>query len=360
MKPLGWIALFVVLVVLIALLAIPQMRFLFFGLPEERLDGHQFETKDDPGVLSDLTARYQVGQALLASGLSEEPHLGATGVSGHLARLDEGRVSGEQLLNYAKGLQELSSRTGRAGRQIPTRFWDVDSDELNVDGWNAYRVVAAMASPEGRPYLEALSAAYTRFYAFKTSPPDSKDTALDTALDLFQPSIELITDVPPEHRLETSKYIQSDEQAALYFWQQIIVGSSRRNPITHLPIFNHGFTRRFHVGTIWQYETGVEESNSAIWGVTGFAPEYVGPPENNNQVEHMSISMTVQGILREPALVLEAFEKFESLLGSASKAEAEAEADNALNAAVKDSFVSRFQEDLPGAIASLRQRLTDR
>lgn len=86
-----------------------------------------------------------------------------------------------------------------------------------------------------------------------------------------------------------------------------------------------------------------------------FATKFIGPPENNNQVEHLSISMVAQGILREPLLVLQAFETFESLRGSASQSEADA--DNALNAAVRKYFATDFEHDLPQAIERLRQEL---
>ncbi len=358
MRRLAWIGALFCLAFAVVVLAVPSVRFLFFGLPEQRLEGSAISKAKTPAAGA---TRLQVEQALRDAGLSEEPLLGDISISGHLARVDEGAVTSEQLLEYAEGLRVLALRTADIGRQIPSTFWDVDTDQLRADGWDAYGVVGALASAEGKPYLEALGAAYTRFHAFKLtemSEVGTDDTALDTALDLFDPAIKLIDTVPPEHMLETSEYMRGREQAALYLWQQLIVGSSRRNPLTHIKLFNHGFTARFHVGTIWQYETGIALDNSTIWGVSGFAPEFVGPPENNNQVEHMSISMTVQGILREPLLVLEAFEEFETLSGSATAAEAAA--DDALNAAIQQAFIPGFEDDLRSAIAALRGLLRER
>ncbi|MCT8160031.1 hypothetical protein [Pseudoruegeria sp. SHC-113] len=361
MRRLAWIGALSCLALAVVVLAVPQVRFLFFGLPEQRLEGSAISQGEiGPAPVAEAT-RVQVEQALRDAGLSEEPLLGDIFISGHLARLDDGEVTSEQLMEYAEGLRVLALLTGDLGRQIPSTFWDVDTDQLRADGWDAYRVVDALAAAEGEPYLEALGGAYTRFHAFKlaeTSGVGTDDTALDTALDLFDPAIKLIDAVPPEHMLETSEYIRGREQAALYLWQQLIVGSSRRNPLTHIKLFNHGFTTRFHVGTIWQYETGIALDNSTIWGVSGFAPEFVGPPENNNQVEHMSISMTVQGILREPLLILEAFEEFETLSGSATAAEAAA--DDALNAAIQQTFITGFEDDLPSAVAALRGQLRER
>lgn len=331
---------------------VPQSRFLLIGFPEDRRQGSPVKPDDKDQSPKDPDA---VRALLLASGLNRDPVLGDTGVSGHMARLETGAVTAEILVQYATGLAALSTATAALGQPIPASFWDVDTEELQRDGWTSYRIVAALNSGEGAPFVTALGAAYARFHRFKTQPPGGPDTALDTALDLFQPVVALLKATPPEGLLERSPYIKTHEQAALYLWQDVVAGSTRRNPLTRQKIFDHGFARRFHVGTIWQYETGKAQSDPAIWGVSGFAPEFVGPPENNNQIEHMSISMVVQGLLREPLLVLDAFEEFEKLTGSASAEEANA--DEALNAAIREIFVPAYEADLEAAIAALRTRL---
>ncbi|WP_380054087.1 hypothetical protein ACFE33_12830 [Falsihalocynthiibacter sp. SS001] len=355
MGSLKWAALLAGVAVVFIALFVPQIRFLFLGMPEQRLDGGSIALDVDRASSGSAPPRSSIARALTDAGLGAEPLLGDIATSGHLKRLQAGEVTVNQLLKYAEDLSELALLTKNAGRQIPSTFWDVETDQMRVDGWTPYRVVAALASTEGRPYIDALGVAYARFHAFKTSEPSADDTALDTALDLFEPAIKLIDEVPREHMLETSKYIYSKEQAVLYLWQQIVVGSSRRNPLTRVKLFNHGFTQRFHVGTIWQYDYGVAQDNSTIWGVSGFAPRYVGPPENSNQIEHMSISMIVQGILREPLQVLQAFEEFERLMGPVSLEEAAA--DEALNNAVRQTFVPNFENDLQAAVSELRGML---
>lgn len=205
--------------------------------------------------------------------------------------------------------------------------------------------------------MTALGSAYARFHRFKTQAQGRTDTALDTALDLFVPVIALLETQSLDEMIERSPYITTPEQAALYLWQDVVSGSSRRNPLTRHKVFDHGFATRFHVGTIWQYQTGRAELDGDIWGVSGFAARFVGPPENNNQIEHMSISMVIQGLLREPLLVLDAFEELERLTGVASAEEAAA--DTALNEAIHDVFVPSFHGNLPQAIEALRHHLRE-
>jgi hypothetical protein len=330
---------------------VPQSRFLLIGFPEERLQGRHASHENS----RHQTHFKSIEKSLLAAGLNANPVLGDTGTSGHMARLIATEVTAKTLEEYANGLVALNRATSALGQTIPASFWDVDTTQLQQGGWTSYRIVAALNTPEGAPFVTAIGLAYSRFHRFKTQPLNGTDTALDTALDLFAPVVDLIEAVGPNNLLERSTYITSAEQAALYLWQDIVAGSTRRNPLTHQKIFDHGFATRFHVTTIWQYETGKAQNSSEIWGVTGFDPEFVGPPENNNQVEHLSISMVIQGLLREPVLVLNAFEEYEKLTGSVSTQETNA--DKALNAAVHDVFVPTFESDLAASIESLRLRL---
>ncbi|MCF6273505.1 MAG: hypothetical protein L3J37_10015 [Rhodobacteraceae bacterium] len=344
----------IIVAVIIVVLLVPQTRFLLLGLPTERLQGYilkpQSRTQEnmDPKTVEAM---------LLAAGLSAEPLLGDTGVSGHMARLQAGEVTPETLAEYADGLVALSKTTSALGYPIPVPFWDVDTDQLLRDGWTSYRIVAALNTPRGAPYVTALGTAYTRFYSFKTQPEGGSDTALDTALDLFQPVIALMETKALSEQIEQSPYIKNREQAVLYFWQDLVAGTSRRNPLTQQKLFDHGFATRFHMGTIWQYETGKAQENADIWGVSGFAPEFVGPPENNNQVEHMSISLVVQALLGEPLSILAAFEKMEQWTGMADASEAAA--DMALNAAINKVFIPAYEKDTLLAIEALRDYLRD-
>ena len=51
-----------------------------------------------------------------------------------------------------------------------------------------------------------------------------------------------------------------------------------------------------------------------VWGFSGFASRFVGIQINNNQVEHMSISMVVQFVMHEPVAVLDGIEEEKLLL----------------------------------------------
>ncbi|MXU65057.1 hypothetical protein [Oceanomicrobium pacificus] len=347
MKTLVYSILLILLILALAVVMVPQLRLIFFGLPEDRLSAPATPADAAPASPD------RIADALRDAGLHAEPRLGDIAVSGHMARLADGTVDASTLAAYAAGIAALTEKSAAAGQPIPPAFWDAETADMLADGWTSYKVVAALNTTEGKPYLDALGAAWTRFHSFKTGGVE--DTALDTALDMFAPVLALLFEVPQEHLLEQSPYLDTPSEKALYAWQQLISGATRTNPLTQMRIFDHGFARRFHLGTIWQYETGTPARDAEIWGVSGFAPRFVGPAENDNQIEHMSISMVVQGVLDEPLLILDAFEEFEQLTGGASAAEAAA--DEALNAAVRDLFLPGFQTDLDGAVERLRAGL---
>lgn len=333
-------------------LAVPQSRFLILGFPEERVQG-----RDRPAAFlhTEEMRTTDVETMLQVAGLNPEPVLGDIGIAGHMGRVQNGSVSLETLERYAGGLISLNEKTTALGQVVPASFWDVGSAELARDQWNSYRIVAELNTEQGAPFLQVLVAAWARFHSFKSQPASGTDTALDTALDMFEPVIALLQTHAPDDLLERSPYITTKEHAAVYLWQNIIVGSSRGSLLPSHTIFDHGFVRRFHVGTIWQYEVGEAQNNSDIWGVTGFADQFVGPLQNSNQIEHLSISMVVQGVLREPVIVLDAYENYESLLGAASPEEARA--DKSLNMAIAEVFLPLFEQDLPEAVNELRVHL---
>jgi hypothetical protein len=92
--------------------------------------------------------------------------------------------------------------------------------------------------------------------------------------------------------------------------------------------------------------------NAQVWGVSGFAPRFVGIPENNNQVEHMSISMVLQIVLDEPVVVLDGIEEEKVLLGQAHSEEAQA--NMALNNAIHNEFAPFIAQDGLTAVEHLR------
>ena len=67
---------------------------------------------------------------LEAAGLTPDSYLDATGIETHLARLAAGEVSVEALEQYATDLRYLNEVTAEYGRQVPTSFWDVRTEQM--------------------------------------------------------------------------------------------------------------------------------------------------------------------------------------------------------------------------------------
>lgn len=121
-------------------------------------------------------------------------------------------------------------------------------------------------------------------------------------------------------------------------------------------MFSHSIYARNNVGTMYQYEIGQEMGIGDVWGVTRFHPRFVGIAENNNQIEHMSISTILQVVMDEPLTVLASIEEEKVLAGQADTAEAAA--DMALNKAIHDEFAPFFAQDSQGAAERLRRYLS--
>jgi len=286
-------------------------------------------------------------------GLNEDPVLGDTAVSGHMQRLEDGEVSEGTLFQYADDLAHLNEFTAANDGPIPTSFWDVRTPEMEANGWDEYSIVHQIAVLEADPYLNLLTRGYGRFLQFKAAEMSGEDTALDAALDMFAYVDDYWTSVtfssPP---LESAEALKGVAASKLMVWQSLVAGSTRINPLTKEPMFSHSIFARDNVGTMYQYDQGVEMSIAEVWGVTGFAPRYVGIPENNNQVEHMSISKILQVVMGEPVLVLDAIEEEKVLAGHARSEEANA--DMALNNAIHAEFVPYFAENGLMAVEHLR------
>jgi hypothetical protein len=144
--------------------------------------------------------------------------------------------------------------------------------------------------------------------------------------------------------------------AMLMVWQSLVAGSTRTNPLTGKPMFSHSIFARDNVGVMYQYDVDRPMGIAEAWGVTGFAPQFVGIPQNNNQVEHMSISMMLQMVMGESVLVLNGIEEEKVLRGQADQAEAQA--DMALNRAVHSEFAPAFADNWQQAVERLRCVLT--
>lgn len=293
-----------------------------------------------------------VGRMLWSAGLNAEPVLGDTAISGHINRLENSEVSEQTLIQYANDLIYLNEYTAENGKQIPTDFWDVRSDEMIANGWDEYNIVHQIAQVDSEPYLRLLTKGYGRFRQFKDAEESGEDTGLDAALDmmaLVDTYYAAVAGAPP---LDDAVAMENYTDAKLLVWQSLVAGSTRTNPLTKEPMFSHSIFARDNVGTMYQYDIDREMGIAKVWGVSGFAPQYVGIPENNNQVEHMSISMILQIVLDESVTVLDGIEEEKALLGQADKREANA--DMALNNAIHNEFAPIVALQGPMAVERLR------
>ncbi len=294
--------------------------------------------------------------ALLDAGLNTTPILGDTGVTEHLARFEAGAISAENLLAYAEDLNALSQRSAANGAAIPAAFWDVDTPALAKNGWTSYAIVAHVADDRGRPYFDLLSKAYARFLDYR-SGSGADDTALDAAFDILDLSHTYILSLPEDRRLQHGPKLQSVEAATLMAWQTVVAGTTRRLPGLAQPVFEHGFVGRFSVKTIYQYDVQTAMSVGEVWGTSGFKDRFVGPVENNNQIEHLTISALLQVVARTPVSVLDALEREKATVGASSSGEAKA--DIALNNAIHRYFLPGVYDSFDTAVGKLKTVLED-
>ncbi len=343
------------LLVLAAVYGVRLYKELTMSLQVEVQEGPTTTTVIAAHTTPDATIEAQIAAQLKAAGLHTTPVLGDTGISGHLQRLLEDKTDIPELQQYAEDLQYLNQYTSQYNASIPPSFWDVQTVEMEKRFWNEYTLVHQLVQPEWEPYLQLLTKAYARFLRFKNSEREGNDTALDASLDIFALVEEYYHAIPFSSLIEHAKEIKGEPEAVLMIWQSLVAGSTRINPLTHNPLFSHSIFARNNVGTIYQYDQGRNMSISRVWGVSGFAPRFVGIPENGNQVEHMSISMVLQMVMHEPVLVLDGIEEEKLLLGHARSEEAHA--DMALNNAVHKEFAPYFADNRLKAVERLRLAL---
>lgn len=295
-----------------------------------------------PGVVAEIEQR------LSESGLHPNGLLSDLGVDDHLARLAAGEVDGATLLSYADAIDVLTARSEARGQRLPPPLWDVSTSALLDAGWTVYTLTAALASDEGVIHVNLLSDAYG---AFLSTRPD----ALEGALDLLPLVRTYVVSLPQEARAERIDHATTDGEATLLIWQALLSGTSRQNPITHRPLWSHGFVGHFSVPHIHQYATGEGLTPSQVWGVGGFDPNFVGAPSNTNQVEHMGISSLLQGVVHVPSAVLSAAEAFEVFVDGEDPDAAAA--DRALNWAIREVLLPRIEDDPHDIVAALRSAL---
>ena len=290
-----------------------------------------------------------VQQRLLDVGLHPTGALSDLGVDDHLAKLEQGATTSEVLFAYAAAIEALTMRSAERGQALPPTLWDVSTPALLEAGWTVYSLTTALASDEGRIHVDLLTDAYGAF--LKARP-----NALEGALALLPLAHGYVRALPEEARAEHEAHAKTDGEATLLIWQALLSGTSRSNPITHRPLWSHGFVGHFSVPHINQYATETGMSPSQVWGVDGFAPEFVGPASNANQVEHLGISALLQGVGNIPEAVLEAVEVLEIYVDHEDPAAATA--DRALNAVVRDVLVPRIDDDPQNLTAVLRAALS--
>jgi len=135
-------------------------------------------------------------------------------------------------------------------------------------------------------------------------------------------------------------------------WQGFNAGTSRVNPLTGEALFSHSIIGHYSVAEMWRHAQGENLGISEVWGLSGFAPDFVGIPENANQIEHMSISTVLQLVLDEPIAALDGIEQEKVITGDANQREASA--DMALNNAIHRIMVASFNHDGLAAVEQLR------
>jgi hypothetical protein len=103
--------------------------------------------------------------------------------------------------------------------------------------------------------------------------------------------------------------------------------------------------------TMWQFARGTGGGRAALWGVSGFHPDYVGLASNNNQIEHMAISAVTQRVFHVPVVALSTVEYAQWKLERGVK-QGEARADIALNHAIARDFLPYYSVDNPTRAAA--------
>ncbi|GAB4432612.1 MAG: hypothetical protein Kow0031_14030 [Anaerolineae bacterium] len=296
---------------------------------------------------------------LEAAGLTPGPYLDATGVEAHLARLSAGQIDAATLAQYAADLQTLNKTTAKYGAQVPASFWDVGNEDMAESNVTEYNLVNGLAQPALESYIGLFGRAFARFKQFKEAEPGS-DTALDTELDLLLITLDYLDEtLGPLPAGAPAAEREARAQEAVRIWQGLVVGTTRFNPLTDAQMVQETLSSRMNVVELWRHHTGQQLTHPEVWGLSGFAEQFVGDYEKNvNQVEHLSISTFIQVVLKEPELVL-SLEEDKELLSGHSSGEAMALADKAINNAVATQFAPYFAADPRGTVEHLRCFLKD-
>ncbi len=276
---------------------------------------------------------------LRALRLSENGALSSTGAATHQRRLNARAVTEQTLERYVADLERITARTKSEACPIPVDFWDVASPAMRRAGYDEYRMARMLAQPDLAPYLALLGHAFERFAGMASGVGG---TAVVTALEILKDASAYIRSGGSTRMVRARPWLHQPQQALL-LWQQILTGSTRRLPLLGLEIIPHGMWGRFNVLTMAQY-AGM--GDRAAWGVSGLHPDYVGPDDNDNQIEHLAISAVAQRVFHIPVIALSAVEYAQWRIEH-DVDEGEARADIALNAAVARDFVPYYAVDNP-------------
>lgn len=321
-------------------------------IPSLSIETVEAPSLPDETSTSEVASVADIEKRLIGLGLHPTGTLGDLGVDDHLSRLDAGEVSAAELSQYATHIEMLTRLTTERGQALPARFWDVETEAMRQAGWTVYSLARVMTEQGGAVHLNLLIDAY-RIYKERSS-----DNAVDAAMDILLLSREYIAALPPEARVEREEHANTNEKAALLIWQALLSGTSRSNPLTHKPLWSHGYIGHFSLPKIRQYEEGRGMGIGEFWGVKGFDPRFVGTDSNTNQVEHLGISTILQVLLGVTPGELALIEEYEILFDGEDPLMAAA--DEKLNEAIYRVFVPRFQTDFSGAAEALRRELAGR
>ncbi|MFD0858594.1 hypothetical protein [Roseovarius aquimarinus] len=288
----------------------------------------------------------EIEARLLAAGLHPVGILNDLGVDNHMDRLARGTVDVSTLSAYADAIDALTAR----GQSLPPTLWDVSTPALREAGWTVYTLTEALSSEAGGVHVDLLIDAYA---AFLSARPD----ALEGSLALLPLARAYVEALPEEARAEREAHARTPGEATLLIWQALLSGTTRHNPITHRPLWSHGYVGHFSVPHIHQYATGEGLTPSQVWGTEGFAAHVVGPASNANQVEHMGISALLQGVVHVPGAVLSAVEAVEVMVDGEDPDAAAA--DRALNQAIREALLPRVEAPAEEIVVALREALGD-
>lgn len=319
------------------LLAVLILAVIVLSRPQLQLNC----ASDDPTVLAEIS---HIADRLNTIGLRDSR------IDNHIQRLCDGEVTSDVLYTYADQLEMLNEIGLQVGEPIPVDVWDEQPRDMNNRNIDVYQNIAALSSQPD--YIQLLIRAYNRFYTFNQNP--STNTALDTGLDIFLYTVEYydqITDADFD-TLDTESVHELGIEI-VKTWQELIGYTFRINPLTGDPLFPSGPYTHFNVTNMWRNQVRTNASIGRIWGTSGFDLRFVGNArQNNNQMEHVAVSLALQYVYDQSLMVLNALEVRDTMNG---KQEApNSVADQAVNNVIAYEFIPYFEEGYVQAIERLR------